>query len=91
MAEQSQVGPDFVVAGRLGVVKIVEEIDFSIYCFGCYNLGVLRHISRLVNFSLVVDLNVDRDPRLLGTSDASSPDGVGIVIEGIFSEVSGVF
>jgi len=73
------------------MLKVVKNINISISRFGGYNFLILRHIPGLVHFTLVVDLDVNRNPWLLILSDPIAANTVRIVILDIFFVVSGVF
>ena len=65
VAKQTQIGLDLIVHGRRRVLGIIEDVNFSVDSLGGNNFGVLRHVPSLVDFALVVDLDVDLDARLL--------------------------
>lgn len=58
MAQQSQVGFDFV-GMHASMLEIVEDMHLARYSFGCDDLVLLRHVTRSVYFSLVVDLKLN--------------------------------
>ena len=73
------------------MLKVVKNINISISSFGGYNFLILWHIPGLVHFTLVVDLDVNRDPWLLILGNPVATNTVRIVILDIFFIVSGVF
>ena len=71
--------------------KIVENIDITVCSFGGNNFLILRHESRFVHFTLVINLYVDRNSWLLIFGDATPSYAISVIINSIFLVVSCVF
>lgn len=80
VAEKTEVWLHLVVGGSFGVLEVVKEVNLSVRRLGRNNILCLWHIPRLVNFSLMINLNINRNPRLLCISNAIAPDSIRIVI-----------
>jgi hypothetical protein len=63
------------------VLKVVENVNISICSFGGYNFLILWHIPGFDHFTLMVDLDVNRDPWLLILGDSVATNAVCIVID----------
>ena len=72
--------------------EIIEKVNLAILVdrFSCNDFLVLRHVSRSVDFSLVINLNVNRDPRLLVVRYSCPPDANSAIIQGVLLIISGV-
>lgn len=64
MAQQSQVGLYFV-SMHASVLEVVEDMHFARDGLGCNDLVLLRHVTRSVYFSLVVDLKLNLNSLVL--------------------------
>lgn len=72
------------------MLEIVKNVHLTIYCLGCDNLRVLWHVPRLVDFTLMINLYVDGDTRLLGCDDLFTTNAIRIIVEHVLFVVTRV-
>ena len=82
---------DLVIYWCFWVLKVVKNVNLTICSFGGNNFLILRHVTSLVNFALMIDLNIDRDTSLLLFCDTGATDSVSVVVQNILFIVSSVF
>lgn len=74
------------------MLVVIEKIDLSAYCFGCNDiLLILRHVSGPVDFTLVIDLHVNRNSGRFWICNTATANSIGIIIKNIFFVITGVF
>ena len=92
MSSQAKIWFNLIVNRCLWMFVIIEKIYFTIYCFCCYYLLILRHIPCSVNFSRMINLYINRYSSLFLLCDSTSSDSnYSFSIKNIFPVVSGVF
>ena len=91
MASQSKVGFNFIILRGFRVLKIIENINIPAHCLGCDYILVLWHVSGLIYLTLMVNLNIDRNPSALFTRNVRASDAVGVIVEHVFFVVTSVF
>ena len=80
MTEEWQIWFDFIIKWSLWMLEIIKQFNFSIRSFGRNDLLVLWHISCTVDFSSMINLNINWNSGLLNVSNTSSTDAVGVVV-----------
>ena len=80
MTQEAQVRLDFVIYWRARMLEIVKNVHLAIHSLGCDDLRVLRHVPSLINFTLMINLHVDGNTRLLGSDDIFTTNAVRIVV-----------
>ena len=90
MANKPQVWLHLIIHRRLGVLKVIKNIDLASGGFRGDNFLILWHVASFVNLTLVIDLDVNRYPSLLNICDTGAPNSICIVIQNILFIVSGV-
>jgi hypothetical protein len=73
------------------VLKVVKNVNLAICSFGRNNFLILWHVSSFVDFTLMVNLDIDRDSSLLGVGDTGAANSIGIVVQNILFIVPCVF
>jgi hypothetical protein len=73
------------------VLKVIKNVHLAIGSFGCNYFLILWHIPCLVNFALVINLNVDWDSCLLHIGYTGASDSVGVIVQNILFVVPSVF
>ena len=80
MTKQSQVRLHLVVNRHLWMLKVIEQMNFPVDSLGSNNFLVLRHVPRFVYFALVVNLNININPGLLGIGQSCASDSICVVL-----------
>jgi hypothetical protein len=91
VTDEAQIWLYLVVNRSFRVLKVVKNVNLSICSFGCNNFLILRHVSSFIDFTLVVNLDIDRDSSLLGVGDTGAANSIGVVIQNILLIVPCVF
>jgi len=73
------------------MLKVIKNVYFSICSLSGNNFLILRHVTSLVNFALVIDLDIDGYTGLLLFGHTGATDSVCVVVQNIFFIVSCVF
>ena len=73
------------------MLKVVKQVHFSFHRLRRENFLILRHISGLVNFSLVIDLDVNVNSSYFGIRNASPSNSIGIVIKLVVLIIASIF
>ena len=58
MAYQSHIRCRYLASIRRmgGMLEIVKDVNLTADCFSCNDIEILRHVSRFVDLSLMIDL-----------------------------------
>lgn len=79
------------------MLSVIKDVNFSVGCLRGDNFGVLGHVPSFVDFSLVVDLHVNLNARLLRFNNAVTAQSVCIILffflmtQDIFLIVTSIF
>ena len=91
VTDEPQVRPNLVVFRRAWMLGVVKYVYLAVVdCFSCYDLRVLRHITRTVDLALVINLNVDLNTGLFDGNRAAPAQSIRIIIEHVLLVVASV-
>lgn len=91
MSKQSKVRSDFVIDWSIRVIEIIKNVNDTFRRFRGYYFRVLRHISRAINFPLMVYLNIYLHAWLFHSRKTATVHSVSIIVEDVFFIIPCVF
>lgn len=93
VALQAKIRLDLVIGGFCRVFEVVKDVDFSTDGLSGDYVVALRHVSRSVDLSLMVDLSLNLNALVLlrGASNSVSILSVVLVVASVFGGLKGDF